>query len=101
MNKEINDLFYRYINANEDTDWKEIIFNLCNICDKENSPFSKNAKKGITYWSWMVFGTQCNKCNDKKAFYWLHDFAKAWLNNNSYLPEFDESCFVGNCDGKY
>lgn len=99
MNKEITDLFYRFVHATEDTDWKEIIMDLCEICDRENSPFSLNAKKGIMYWSWIIFGTQCNKCHDRKAYYWLLDYAKAWLNKGP-LPQFYEGCFIGDCDGK-
>jgi len=96
---KINKLFKRIINATEDTDWKDIILDICEICDEPNSPFSLNAKKGFTYWSWVIFGTQCGKCGDEKAYYWLNEYAKAWINKRP-LPEFHEGCFIGNCDGR-
>ena len=35
-----------------------------------------------------------NVINDKKAYFWLVDFARAWINKGS-LPEFHEDCFIG------
>lgn len=91
---EIRDIFNLYLtDPDGEGDWKETVLNLMEIADSDESPFSLDAKFGFFYMSNVVFYIVCRKCYDRKAYDWLDNFAKAWL-EGSKLPEFPRYCWV-------
>lgn len=72
--------------------WKHIVMNLQEISNSTNSPFDQNAREGFNYLGSVVYHTVCDKCHDEKAFVWLKQFAKSWLDTTE-LPKFPTSCF--------
>lgn len=75
--------------------WKDIILRIHEDIDEFD--LSPNAKSGISYLACVVFCSMCSKCDDGKAFSWMTHFAKAYLNNEPYLPQFSEGCWTENC----
>lgn len=72
--------------------WKHIVMDLQMISNSSCSPFTDDAKSGFNYLGEVVYNTICDKCHDEKAFVWLKEFAKAWLDSTA-LPKFPMLCF--------
>lgn len=75
--------------------WKDIILNLQD--EMNDSDLSANARSGISYLGCVVFNQMCSKCDDGNAMKWMNKFAKAYLNNEQPLPQFDEGCWKEEC----
>lgn len=69
------------------------------LCADRECPFSDNSRSGFNYMCLTLFGVQCKSCQDRKAFQWMDDFTACWLYGKP-IPEFDEACWLGQCDGR-
>lgn len=74
------------------SNWKHNVLDLQTISNSRDNPFTENARGGFNYLGQVVFCRICDKCGDEKAFVWLKEFAKAWLDAVE-LPTFPTSCF--------
>ncbi len=74
------------------SDWKHSVMYLQTISNSRDTPFTNDAREGFNYLGEVVFNTICDKCHDEKAFIWLKEFAKAWIDNTE-LPKFPTLCF--------
>lgn len=74
------------------SEWKHCVMDLQEISNSIDNPFDINAREGFNYLGQVVYTTICDKCHDEKAFVWLKEFAKAWIDSDK-LPKFPTSCF--------
>lgn len=91
----IDSLFYDYLN-NKDANWKHIVSELYSLTEK-TIILSQNARNGLYYLNGVIYNQLCSKCDDTKAFKWLANFSKAWLEKKE-LPLFDKSCWEESCE---
>lgn len=91
----VKELFESY-NGYEISNWKHIVMELAHIANTTNI-FTINARSGFGYLNAVVYNEMCRKCHDEKAFQWLMNFSKAWLNRES-LPLFNGRCWTEECE---
>lgn len=92
---------FEKINSDPDkypSSWKNYVMTLQEISNSIDNPFDKNAREGFNYLAEVIYHTVCDKCHDEKAFIWLKQFAKAWLDSTE-LPKFSSLCFFS--EGMY
>jgi hypothetical protein len=94
LQKKLYEIFEK---ISSDTDkypscWKYCVMDLQEISNSIDTSFDKNAREGFNYLGQVVYTTVCDKCHDEKAFIWLKQFAKAWLDSTE-LPKFPTLCF--------
>ena len=104
LNQTIRNIFEIWIGDTSKYDdygdhgWKSMMIDLYDLCYAKGCPFSDDACFGFRYLQETIYFTICKKCGDEKAFSWLNEYARRWLEGSTDFPPFPRECYYGKCE---